>query len=642
MPTLPLDQVVQQQAGSAAASKEPPEIIAGYRRTRTLGIGGMAVVYEAVHTHLDRKIALKLLKPTVADSADFHLRFLRESHAMAQVSHANVVGIYDAGDADGHLYMALEYVAGGDLARLVKRRGPLPTDDALKMMIGCARGLDAIHAAGLVHRDIKPANIFLDRDGNPKIGDLGLARAADGADRMTMTGNSWGTPSYMSPEQVKGVADIDIRSDIYALGATLYFLLTGTEPFSGETSFVITHRVLSEPSPDPRIFNQTIPPAVAAVVAKALTKDRAKRYTTPQELIEDLERARGGQRLLHTAASPAAAAALAPIAGALPRKGTTAATARVPTIDPFILKLLALLVVGGVLGLGWWSMQGFTVSTKTTSALPAWAADGGKDASGRWASLRVGSATAKLHYCPPGVFLMGSPALESGRVEAESQHQVTLTRGFWVADGECAQDLYDAVVGMNPSTHKGPRLPVDSVSWQEATDFCAALAKHGVSARLPTEAEWEYACRAGSTGAFAGKDANDGSSLGWMANGGLLQAWRSSSGDEAEAAAKRWCVQHADEPGLDTHQVATLGANAFGLSDLHGNVLEWCRDAWDGRSAYGVEPRQDPESTDGGLSVARGGCWFFPPERCRSATRLGLPATATLSYVGFRFVVPER
>jgi formylglycine-generating enzyme required for sulfatase activity len=446
----------------------------------------------------------------------------------------------------------------------------------------------------------------------------------------------------MSPEQVKGVADIDIRSDIYALGATLFFLLTGTEPFSGETSFVITHRVLSEPPPDPRTLNQTVPPPVAALVAKALAKDRDKRYATPQELIEDLERARGGQRLLHAAAAPAAAAAAAPILGALPRKATTAATARVPTLDPFVLKLLALLVVGGVLGLGWWSMQGFTVKAPASSAVPAWAADGGKDTTGRWLTLGVGAARAKLRWCPPGVFRMGSPGLEPGRVEAESQHQVTLTHGFWIAESECAQDLYEAVVGSNPSTHKGPRLPVDSVSWHEATDFCAALAKRGIPARLPSEAEWEYACRAGSETPFSAKDPQaigDGSALGWMATGGLLQAWRSASGDEAEEAAKRWCVQHADEAVLDTHPIATLAANAFGLFDLHGNVLEWCRDAWDGRSAYGLEARSDPESGEGGLSVARGGCWFFPPERCRSATRLGLPATSTLSYVGFRFVV---
>ncbi len=307
-----------------APAKPLPAIIAGYRRGRLLGTGGMAQVFEARHLQLDRVVALKLLKAQVADDADFSLRFLRESHAMAAVTHPNVVAIYDAGESDGLLYMVLEYVPGGDLQRLLKRRGPLPVDEALALIAGCARGVKAIAEAGLVHRDIKPQNIFLARDGQAKIGDLGLARAADGADRMTLTGNSWGTPVFMSPEQIRGIADIDTRTDIYALGATLFTLLTGAEPFSGPTAFVITHQVLSEPAPDPRALNKTISAEVAALIAKAMAKDRDQRYRNADELLEDLERARAGQRLLHAAARPLAGASpAAPLAGAgpAPRRG---------------------------------------------------------------------------------------------------------------------------------------------------------------------------------------------------------------------------------------------------------------------------------------------------------------------------------
>jgi formylglycine-generating enzyme required for sulfatase activity len=649
LPTVALDPaVVAASAQSAAAAgRQPPEVIAGYRRVRAIGSGGMAQVFEAVHQQLGRRIALKLLKPAVADNPDFNLRFLRESHAMATVSHPNVVAIHDAGEADGFMYMALEFVNGGDLSRLLKRRGTLEADQALDLMIGCAKGLGAIHAAGLVHRDIKPANIFLDQDGQPKIGDLGLARAADGEDRMTMTGTSWGTPSYMSPEQIKGIADIDIRSDIYALGATLYTLLTGHEPFTGETSYVITHRVLTEPVPDPRGLNSLIPPAVSAVVLKAMAKDRAKRYQTPQEMIEDLERARSGQRLLHTAALTATPPASGPgntamLVGAQValRRPSSGGGRTLPTLDPRVLKLVALMVVGGVLVLAWWSMQGMQLGPRQAGdAGPAWATLTGKDAHGAWATLTVGAVPLRLRHCPAGSFAMGSPEGEPGRQASESPHPVTLRRGFWMLDTECPQALYLEVVGSNPSTNQGPTLPVEGVSWQEAVDFCKALAKRDIPARLPTEAEWEYACRAGSAEPFALK--GDPGTFAWIAHGDLLKAWREAAPEEAEDSARRYCARIGQDPALRPQPVGSLAANAFGLHDLHGNVLEWCADAWDGRTPYGSVVAVDPEETAGGLSIARGGCWFYPPERCRSASRLGLKPTAMLNYVGFRFVIPD-
>ena len=649
MATVALDAAVVAASASAtsAASRQPPEVIAGYRRVRPIGSGGMAQVFEAVHQTLGRRIALKLLKPAVADNPDFNLRFLRESHAMATVSHANVVAIHDAGESDGFMYMALEYVSGGDLARLLKRRGTLDSEHALELMLGCAKGLAAIHAAGLVHRDIKPANIFLDQDGQPKIGDLGLARAADGEDRMTMTGTSWGTPSFMSPEQIKGVADIDIRSDIYALGATLFTLVTGHEPFMGETSYVITHRVLTEPVPDPRSINSLIPPTVSAVVMKAMAKDRTKRYQTPQEMAEDLERARSGQRLLHTAAitQPVSAVGNTAIligAQVAVRRPSSGGGRALPTMDPRVLKLIAMLAVGGILGLAFWSMQGMKLGPRgNANAAPAWATLTGKDLYGTWATLSIGSTPIRLRHCAAGSFTMGSPAGEPGRQANESPHPVTLSRGFWMLDTECPQALYADVIGANPSTNQGPDLPVEGVSWQEAVDFCKALAKRDtpIPARLPTEAEWEYACRAANPDAFALK--SDINTFAWVARGELLKTWRDSPPEDAEDSARRFCARAGQDPALRTQPVAKLTPNAFGLYDLHGNVLEWCADAWDGKSAYANTAVSDPEESAGGLSIARGGCWFYPPERCRSASRLGLKPTATLNYVGFRFVISD-
>jgi eukaryotic-like serine/threonine-protein kinase len=640
------------QAGitPGTVDRKLPEIIGGYRRLRLLGSGGMAQVFEAEHTTLSRKVALKLLKPTVADSADFSLRFLRESHAMAQVSHPNVVAIYDAGETDGLMYMALELVTGGDLHKLLKRRGRLAVDDALGYLIGCAKGLDAIHQAGLVHRDIKPANIFLDKDGTPKMGDLGLARAADGEDRMTMTGNSWGTPSYMSPEQVKGVADLDIRADIYSLGATLYTLLIGVEPYVGETSYVITHKVLTEPPPDPRLHDQTIPPQIAAIIVKAMAKDRTRRYQTPRELLEDLERARGGQRLLHTAATaaPPPAAAPAPrssqaeVAAAVlaSAKPTTAkAAGRGVGIVPLILKGLAAVAVVGILWLVWRSMQGttFTGTRTSGSERPAWAVSDGIDDHGRFAEAIVGGQPLRLRWCPPGTFTMGSPEGEAGRQPWENAHVTTVSEGFWMLSTEVTQGLYEALMNDNPSSTRGATLPVEGVSLDEAQAFCTRLATLGLSgARLPREREWEMACRAGENGPFAASPTPN--EQGWMAPPALVQLWRESAPDEAEDAAIRWVAQHVGDGDLGIKPVGALSPNRFGLFDLHGNVMEWCSDSWDGQSPYPEGPAAD---AGGDLAIVRGGCWFYPPERCRSASRQGLPPSATLNYVGFRVVVPD-
>ncbi len=630
-----------------------PEIIGGYRRLRLLGTGGMAQVFEAEHTTLSRRVALKLLKPGIADSADFSMRFLRESHAMAQVSHPNVVAIYDAGEANGLMYMALELVPGGDLQRLLKRRGRLTVDDALGFLIGCTKGLDAIHQAGLVHRDIKPGNIFLDKDGTPKMGDLGLARSADGEDRMTMTGNSWGTPSYMSPEQVKGVADLDIRADIYSLGATLFTLLIGIEPYVGETSYVITNKVLTEPPPDPRQQDKTIPPEVASIILKAMAKDRARRYQTPNELLEDLERARGGQRLLHTTVAltpaPLASATPAPrssqgevaaamLAGAKPTSGK--ATSRGVGIDPTVIKVIAVLAVVAILWLVWRSMQGLSLgeSSLSASGKPQWAMTDGMDDFGRYAETIAGGQTLRLRWCPPMAFTMGSPAEEAGRQPWENLHQSAITKGFWMLSTEVTQGLYENLMGVNPSSAVGATLPVEGVSVEEAEAFCAKLAALGLTgARLPTEREWEFACRAGSNGPFAAKPTPN--EQGWMAPAELAQLWRTTPPDEAESAAIRWVGQRVGDGELGIKAVGSLAANRLGLFDMHGNVMEWCSNRWDGQSPYAENAAST--ASDGDLTIVRGGCWFYPPERCRAASRMGLPETATLNYVGFRVVVPD-
>ena len=263
-----------------APSPKIPERIGGYRIIGVLGEGGMGMVYQALQLSLDRTVALKVVRADLSRKEAFVGRFLREAKVAARIDHPNVVTIFDTGEADGHLFMALQYVPGGDLATRIKRdsSGKVNEDEALRIIAGCTKGLIAIHAAGLVHRDIKPSNIFLTTEGTPKIGDLGLARNIIDDEKLTFAGDLVGTPSYMAPEQAKGAADIDHRADIYSLGTSFYHLLTGRPPFQGSSPFLIGHQVIAEVPQDPRELNRSMSPAVAAIIHHAMNKDRNLRY----------------------------------------------------------------------------------------------------------------------------------------------------------------------------------------------------------------------------------------------------------------------------------------------------------------------------------------------------------------------------
>ena len=280
-----------------APAQKMPEKIGGYRIVGVLGEGGMGIVYQALQLSLERTVALKVVRADLTRKEAFVGRFLREAKVAARIDHPNVVTIYDTGEADGHLYMALQYVPGGDLATRIKGgvEGKVDEDEALRIIAGCAKGLIAIHAAGLVHRDIKPSNIFLTTEGTPKIGDLGLARNIIDDEKLTFAGDLVGTPSYMAPEQAKGASDIDHRADIYSLGTSFYHLLTGRPPFQGSSPFMIGHQVIAEVPPDPRELNRAMSPAVAAIIHHAMNKDRNFRYQSAEELLVDVELVRSGK-----------------------------------------------------------------------------------------------------------------------------------------------------------------------------------------------------------------------------------------------------------------------------------------------------------------------------------------------------------
>ena len=262
-----------------------------YRIIERIGSGGMADVYCAEDTQLGRKVALKLLYRRFAEDAEFVERFRREASSAAGLQHPNVVQVFDRGAWDGTYYIAMEFLEGRNLKEVVREHGALDPALAVDLVIQILKAARFAHRRGIVHRDIKPHNVIVDDEGRAKVTDFGIARA--GASDMTETGSIMGTAQYLSPEQAQG-HPVDARTDLYSIGIVLYELLTGTLPFDAESAVTIALKQVSEPPIPPTRRNPAVPPALDAVVLRALRKDPDERYPDADAFIEALERALAG------------------------------------------------------------------------------------------------------------------------------------------------------------------------------------------------------------------------------------------------------------------------------------------------------------------------------------------------------------
>ncbi len=259
-----------------------------YEILECIGTGGMAVVYKARCHRLNRLVAVKILKPELASDADFRRRFHDESQAVAMLSNANIVSVYDVSHSDGLDYIVMELVDGMTLKQYMQKRGtPLNWREALHFITQIVRALSHAHSRGIIHRDIKPHNIMVLRDGSVKVTDFGIAQLASAA-QNTMTQEAIGSVHYISPEQAKG-SHVDCRTDIYSAGVVLYEMLTGRLPFEGDTPvFVAIQHINSIPVP-PRSLNPDVPKALEDITMKAMAPDLAQRYGTADEMLEDLK-----------------------------------------------------------------------------------------------------------------------------------------------------------------------------------------------------------------------------------------------------------------------------------------------------------------------------------------------------------------
>jgi len=542
-------------------------ILAGqYQVIRKLGEGGMGEVYLAKDLLLnDRLVAVKVL-PALRVASKRAMRQLRqEAAAMAELTHENIVRFFHFGEHVSLPFMVMQYIEGQTLDDLLGEKGRLSAEETIQLCTPLAQALDYAHSKGVVHRDVKPSNIFIDTAGKPYLADFGIARIAkDTITQVTGRDTTAGTLQYMSPEQCRGEWDLTAASDVYSFATVLYECLSGSVPFR---TGPIRDLIINEAPPRLGVDHPVISP-----IMQGLAKESVDRPSSCTALLE--LRKREGRVLI----------------------GVPSAARSVPE-------------------------AGYSVVSDGTSPAARQFTN----------SLGMEFLLVEPRDLAPDGFLIGSSQGEIGRHEDEVQHRVVLSKPYWLGATPVTQMQYQEVMGCNPSTFsdagsaKGDREnlqgdpgdhPVEGVSWHDAVEFLERLSRlENRRYRLPTEAEWEFACRAGSTTPFctghsiATSRANCRAGL---APGGIGQK----------------------EGGHGTTPVRMYFPNSWGLCDMHGNVSEWCVDF------YGDYPDSDtlnPRGPQTGTHrVLRGGNWDSEPHDCRSARRHRCLPEFKGSVIGFR------
>ena len=323
-----------------------------YRIESVLGRGGMGTVYLATHARLQRRVALKVISPDLADDPDFRARFLRESRLAASLDHPHVIPIYDADEVDGMPYLAMRYVDGPSLHDVIRASGALSRGETLRIAEQIGGALDAAHQADLIHRDLKPANILLAEAGrHAYLCDFGLAKRTSSRG-MTNAGSFLGTVDYCSPEQIRG-EPLDGRADVYSLGCVVYHCLSGEPPYARESEIAVLQAHLNDPPP-------SLSPDLDGVFARAMAKDREDRYPTGAALTSDLREAIAG-------GAPATVRAQAP---PVTREHTTQVASPRRRRWPWVVVALALLVALGAAGAALWATRDSKSSPSNTSLAP--------------------------------------------------------------------------------------------------------------------------------------------------------------------------------------------------------------------------------------------------------------------------------
>lgn len=289
-------QLSRLQGANDDSGGRPAQQIPGYQLQKKIGAGAMAVVYRAKQISLDRTVAVKVLPRRLSKNAEFVERFYREGRAAAQLNHNNIVQAIDVGEAGGFHYFVMEYVQGCSVYDELSDAKHYDEAEAIAIIRQIAQALHHAHERGFIHRDVKPKNIMITEDRVAKLADMGLAReASDLEAAMAEAGRAYGTPYYISPEQIRGEVDVDARADLYSLGATFYHMVTGRVPFEGPTPSAVMHKHLKEPLTPPDHLNTEITSGCGAMIEMLLAKNRDDRYSGAKQVLEDLELLSRGQ-----------------------------------------------------------------------------------------------------------------------------------------------------------------------------------------------------------------------------------------------------------------------------------------------------------------------------------------------------------
>src|SRR2546423_1511182 len=304
-----------------------------YELVRHVARGGMAEVYLAHDQLLDRPVALKVLFPELSVDRSFVERFRREAQAAANLSHPNIVSVYDWGEEEGTYFIVMEYVDGRTLSAMLRQEGPLLPDRAAGIGADVAAALSFAHRHGVVHRDVKPGNVIITNDGLVKVTDFGIARAGSADENLTQTGAVMGTATYFSPEQAQG-ASVDARSDVYSLGVVLYEMVSGRPPFTGDNPVAIAYKHVREAPPPLRRDGAQVPGAFEAIVMQAMAKDPDYRYNNAEELRADLLRFRQGRGVTATPPVTSAATQAVPVTTVQSRYADDGGAAALPATTP--------------------------------------------------------------------------------------------------------------------------------------------------------------------------------------------------------------------------------------------------------------------------------------------------------------------
>ena len=274
----------------------PAQQIPGFQILAKLGQGAMATVFKAKQLSLDRIVAIKVLPKRFSENQEFVDRFYREGRAAARLNHPSIVQAIDVGEAQGYHYFVMEYIDGKTVYDEVSSGKSYEEAQALKIILQVAYALEHAHARGFIHRDVKPKNVMITRDGDVKLADMGLARdIRDYETASAEAGRAYGTPYYISPEQIRGEINIDFRADVYSLGATSYHMVTGRVPFEGSTPSAVMHKHLKEPLIPPDHVNIDLSAGVGEIIEVMMAKKRDDRYPSTKELIADLEAVAAGE-----------------------------------------------------------------------------------------------------------------------------------------------------------------------------------------------------------------------------------------------------------------------------------------------------------------------------------------------------------